>query len=143
MEQIKNIEDNVLGILEGRDCIYIDSVVFDDYNLVFKGEINGLLARKINKDISIPYELTFKNAMVHFCCEIDTYENIDEGKSFGYSDFNIVNNSKWLEQLPIRKDFDKSQYNHYQVFTYDYIYNIIAKEYTFNCNLENEKDMIE
>ena len=44
-------------------------------------------------------------------------------------------NSQWLAAFPIRKDFEKSIYKHYQVFTYDYVFNIVAVSYELNCDL--------
>lgn len=87
MEKIINIEDETLGILNGRDCIYIETVTQDDMdNLIMKGDINGYLARKINDDIWIPYKLTFHRVIAYFSCELDTYENIDGNNHLDYSD---------------------------------------------------------
>ena len=131
-ENIVSVKTAKLGRLNGRDCIYIDMVTQDDMdNLIFKGEINGWLAEKIRKDIFIPYTLTFKRIIAYFSCKLDTYENIDNSAHLDYSCFNIVNGSKWLESLPVRSDFDKSIYKHYQVFTYDFVYNIIAVDFDF------------
>ncbi|MDE5583258.1 MAG: hypothetical protein K2J08_06115 [Ruminococcus sp.] len=131
-EKIVSVKTAKLGGLNGRDCIYIDTVTQDDMdNLVFQGEINGFLAEKIKTDRFIPYKLTFKRVIAYFSCELDTYENIDNSAHLDYSCFNIVKNSKWLESLPVRKDFDKSIYKHYQVFTYDFVYNIIAVDFDF------------
>lgn len=91
MEEVINIEDQTLGMLWGRDCIYIDTVTQDDMdNLIIKGDINGFLARKINDDIWIPYNLIFHRVIAYFSCEIDTYENIDTYDHLDYSDFNWV-----------------------------------------------------
>lgn len=81
--------------------------------------------------------MTFQRVLTYFVCELDTYKNIAGCSHLDYSDFNIVENSKWLEKLPIRKDFDKSVYRHFQVFTYDFVYNIIAVLYELKCNLDN------
>ena len=131
-EKIVSVKTAKLGGLNGRDCIYIDTVTQDDMdNLVFKGEINCFLAEKIKTDRFIPYKLTFKRVIAYFSCELDTYENIDNSAHLDYSCFNIVENSKWLANFPVRKDFDKSIYKHYQVFTYDFVYNIIAVDFDF------------
>lgn len=130
-EKIVSVKTEKFGSLHGRDCIYIDTVTQDNWdNLIFKGEINGFLAEKIKADRFIPYEITFKRIIAYFVCELDTYENIDNSAHLDYSCFNIVEGSKWLESLPVRKDFDKSIYKHYQVFTYDFVYNIIAVDFS-------------
>ena len=144
-EKITSVKTEKLGGLHGRDCIYIDTVTQDDINnLIFKGEINGQLAEKIKTDRFLPYRLTFHRVLAYFVCELDTYENIDNTAHLDYSCFNIVENSKWLENLPIRKDFDKSIYKHYQVFTYDFVYNIIAVDFDFSVkglwNIRNARN---
>ena len=142
MEEVIIIEDETLGILNGRDCIYIDTVTQDEMNnLIIKGSINGNLARKINEDKWIPYKLIFHRVIAYFSCEIDTYENIDTYGHLDCSDFNWVKNSQWLATFPIRKDFEKSIYKHYQVFTYDYVFNIVAVSYELNCDLANVQSM--
>ncbi len=129
-EKIVSVKTEKLGGLNGRDCIYIDRVFQDDMdNLVFEGQINGYLAEKIKKEKFIPYKLVFKRVIAYFVCELDTYENIDNSAHLDYSCFNIVEGSKWLESLPVRRDFDKSLYKHYQVFTYDFVYNIVAVDF--------------
>ncbi|MCM1314867.1 MAG: GNAT family N-acetyltransferase [Alistipes senegalensis] len=134
-EKIVSVKIEKLGVLNGRDCIYIDTVTQDDMdNLIFKGEINGWLAEKIKTDKFIPYKLTFKRIIAYFSCELDTYENIDNFAHLDYSCFNIVENSKWLENFPVRMDFDKSIYKHYQIFTYDFVYNIIAVDFDFSVS---------
>lgn len=134
MEKIIPIETEEIGSLNGRDCIYIDSVSQDDmYNLVFKGHLNGDLVGKKSDMEWIPYQLKFHRVIAYFTCELDTYENMDKSKHLNYSSFNIVQESKWLNKLPIRDDFDKSIYTHYQVFTYDFVYNIAAVSYDLDC----------
>lgn len=143
MENIIIIKDKTLGVLNGRDCIYIDSVTQNNSdNLIFRGEINGNLASNINEDKWIPYKLTFNRVLTYFSCELDTYENIDNSSHLYYSDFNLIENSNWLKHIPIRKDFDSSIFRHYQLFTYDYVYNIIAVSYDIECNLADSKLII-
>lgn len=85
----------------------------------------------------IPYNLIFHRVIAYFSCELDTYENIDIYDHLDYSDFNWVKNSQWLAKFSIRKDLDKSIYKHYQVFTYDYVFNIIAVSYELISDLVN------
>ena len=140
MEKVVGVEDPVLGILNGRDCIYIDTVVQDNYdNLEFKGEINGYLASKIKERKWIPYTLTFHRVIACFSCELDSYENMDTYGHLDYTDFNIVENSQWLEKFPLRSDFYKSDYKHYQLFTYDIVYNIIAVSFDLSCDIHGRK----
>ena len=127
MEKVVGIKLPELGTLNGRDCIYLDTVTQDNCgDLILKGEINGILADKIKEEKWIPYTLAFHDVIAFFSCESDTYENMDRYGHFDRTDFNVVENSKWLAEIPIREDYERSAYKHYQLFTYDVVYNIIA-----------------
>lgn len=140
MEKVVGVEVENLGILNGRDCIYIDTVKQDNYdNLVFEGEINGNLASKIRDSKWIPYTLSFHRVIAYFSCELDSYENMDPYGHLDYTDFNVVENSKWLADFPMREDFEKSDYKHYQLFTYDFVYNIIAVSFDIKFDLLGRK----
>lgn len=140
MGDIFDIETEALGILYGRDCIYIDAVMLDDMDsLTFSGEINGCLASKIRREVWIPYRLEFKRVIAHFSCELDTYENIEGTRYLDYSDFTVVKNSTRLLKLPIRGDFDRSLYKHFRIFTYDVVFDIFAVSYEFSADLKNSR----
>ena len=142
MEKVSVIEDETLGALYGRDCIFIGSVGQNDAGkLVIKGEINGHLADKIKGDKWIPFNLVFHNVIAYFACEIDTYFNNYSYKNINNSDFNLLENSQWLNKMSIRKDYDKSIYKHYQVLTYDNAFEIIAESHELNCDLANARTM--
>lgn len=142
MEQAIPIKTPV-GILNGRDCIYINRVIFDDLdNLKFYGELNEHLVaahnqREIPKKLEwISYELTFKRVLSYFACELDTYENLVETSHLNDSSFDIIEQSSWLRSFPIRKDFDRSMYKHYRIFTYDVVFNIIAVDYDIDIQVK-------
>ncbi|MDE7398614.1 MAG: hypothetical protein K2N06_03710 [Oscillospiraceae bacterium] len=138
MESYININDRVLGELNGRDCIFIDKVTFEDVaGLTFEGEISGWLASKIREEKWIPYKLMFKGVISHFVCELDTYESL---MGFvGCSDFAIIENSEMMSKIPIRSDYDKSRYKHFRVFTYDYVFDILAESYELAADLDKAK----
>lgn len=137
-----DIEDNTLGILNGRDCIYIDKVTFDSFDsLTFEGEINGRLASRIREDKWIPYKLVFQRVISHFVCELDTYEGFGNTESFGHSDFTEIENSPLMAKIPIRRDFDRSRYKHFRVFTYDYVFDIIAVNFELTADLGKARGM--
>lgn len=163
MEKAIAIE-TCLGILRFRDCIFLDSVEQDDRgNLTFSGEINGdLTSEKSQQDMRwFPYTLTFQRVLACFSCELDTYENMCgasnpevalmrfsaffiHGNMCGAgnlegSDFDVIENSKWLESLPVRKDFQKDRYKHYRLFTYDIVYNIIAGSYKLEIDTRSDE----
>lgn len=123
-QEIVPIETEYLGKLWGRDCIFLDILSQEDGTLILKGEINRCEENLVNYF----YTLVFENTISYFTCELDTYENID---NLYVSSFNIVKNSDWLNNLPLREDLDKSGFKHFQIFTYDYVLNIIAASYDF------------
>lgn len=126
--------DTCLGVLHGRDCIFLDGVQQDERgNLTFSGEINRDLTSMQRTSLPemkwVPYTLTFQHVLACFSCELDTYENLIGFGNLNGSDFDYIDNSKWLESLPIRTDFHKDRYKHYRIYTYDIVYNIIAGSY--------------
>ena len=125
-----------LGVLNGRDCIYLDQVKWDALELIFTGDINGhLISQHRDEKRWFPYTLTFQRVLAYFACELDTYENLTGVRSLDGSSFDLVEDSSWLKSLPVRKDFSKNIYRHYRLFTYDSVYNIIAVSYSFEAEL--------
>ena len=118
-----------LGVLKGRDCIYLDQVKQDTLNnLTFTGDINGHLVSQ-HRDEKDWFPLAY------FTCELDTYENLAGTEYLDGSSFDLIEDSTWLMSLPVREDFDKGIYRHYRLFTYDDVYNIIAVSYEFVAEL--------
>ena len=129
--------ETCVGILCGRDAIYLDTVIQDDSGaVIFRGTLNGALtpANGSGKEW-LSYTLTFPHVLACFYCELDTYESMTDTKQPNTSSFALIENSEWLQSLPVRKDFEKKRYKHYRVFTYDVVYNIIATEYWLTVNM--------
>lgn len=123
--------DTSLGVLNGRDCVYLDQMKRDDLDtLTFTGDINGHLVsqHRDEKDWFL-YTLTFQRVLAYFACELDTYENMAGSGHLNDSSFDLIEDSSWLKSLPVREDLDKNIYQHYRLFTYDDVYNIIAVSY--------------
>ena len=120
-----------LGVLMGRDCIYLDQVKQDALNnLTFTGDIDGhLISQHRDEKDWFPYTLTFRRVLAYFSCELDTYKNMAGTEYIAGSSFDLIEDSTWLKSLPVREDFDKGIYRHYRLFTYDDVYNIIAVSY--------------
>lgn len=136
MENYIDINDKTLGILNGRDCIYIDKVTFaDDSSLEFDGELNGSLCSGVREEKWIPYTLTFRSVIAHFVCELDTYEGFGNIECYRHSDFTEIESSALMSKIPIRKDYNKSEYKHFRVFTYDYVFDIIAEDFELSADL--------
>ena len=126
-----------LGVLKGRDCIYLDQVKLDGLdNLTFTGDINGhLISQHRDEKDWFPYTLTFRRVLTHFASELDTYESLAGTGRLDGSSFDLIEDSTWLKSLPVREDFNKGIYQHYRLFTYDDVYNIIAVSYEFAAEL--------
>lgn len=140
MERSISIETKV-GMISKRDGIFLARVQSDGHNMTFVGEINGALVSnyKYNNDKKdFPFTLTFRRVLACFSCELDTYENIGDSSYHDSSNFDLIEESAWLQSLPVRQDYDKSSYHHYRLATYDTIYNIIATDYNLEIEMESE-----
>ncbi len=73
---------------------------------------------------------------MHTACEIDTYESLENDDYC--SSFDEIIDSDYLNKLPLRKDFDKSIYKYFRLFTYDVVFNIIAVNFTLDIHLEEK-----
>ena len=132
------INDDVLGTLWGRDCIFVDEVQQKGSTLIFKGQINGSLASKIHNKKYISFELTFKKVIKYSSCELDTY-SADERVFHGAdaASFLVVQDSEYLKDIPVRYDYKKYEYKHFLIYEYDFVYNVFAVDYELKCNLSN------
>ncbi|MBG9796038.1 hypothetical protein ABD76_27830 [Paenibacillus dendritiformis] len=107
-----------LGIINGRDGIYLDKMHQDLNQLTFIGDINGKLCT--NNELGYrwySYKLVFNHVQAYDCrgldiCRWKVVSSLDE-----------VKNSDVLKEVKL----DGKGYNHYILSTYDYIYSIIAK----------------
>ena len=134
MEKTIDIRDERLGTLSGRDSIYLDALSQDEFgNITFKGEINSSLAENSQNKKWIPYTLKFRGVTIYYACDTDTYYDMENPKK--ESSFCIIEKSKWLARLPISNAENKAISKHYRLYTYDFVYNIIAEEYTFELDM--------
>ncbi len=114
------------GVWQGRDCVFLDSVMQQNGKLTFCGDLNGRLMDK-NCDW-IPYELTFEGVLAYFSCELDTYIYAYEAQNTAYS-FICIEDSAWLNNFLPRTDVDKTILHHYRLYTYDYVFDVLATGY--------------
>lgn len=135
--------DTPVGILRGRDCIYLDFVEQNKFcQLIIQGELNGRLIginqNKSSKNIAfIPYLLTFERVIAMTSCELETYENVVKHYSeTEFASFVEIENSLWLNQLPIRKDIDRSIYRHFRIYTYDVVFDVFAKSFVWEIDFQ-------
>jgi hypothetical protein len=130
MEKATQIETAV-GFIEGRDAIYLDKVESNGVDWEFIGEFNGnLVSNNAAQAEYIPYKLTFKSVQNIFSCDIEcepktivSWEDNDAGV------FHIIENSKFLSNMPIRGYINRNDLKHYWLQTYDIAFHIIAMNY--------------
>jgi hypothetical protein len=130
--EIESIITNV-GIINGRDAIYLNLAEHKNNTLIFYGEINSELLdiKNIGNDDFIKYILKFDDVIFYKCYELDFYNSTQLKSSF-----DNIKNSKLIEELKL-KNTEKitNKHKHYRLATYDYIYEIIASAYTLNINI--------
>lgn len=119
------------GILSGRDTIHLDLIESSGYKYTFTGQV------KVNDEFKI-YNLEFNNVISLFTSELDIYEEkyYEMYKTIPpYSFMEIESSSsKFLKDFnkQIINRFDKNDYKHYRLYTYDYVYDLLAKDYELN-----------
>ena len=111
-----------LGILKGRDAIFLDKLEVDiqQGTLTIKGGFNGHLASKpIDKEVG--YTLTFSDVLAFKVIELDSW-------SFNAaSSFDEVVNSEWRAQLGGKVD---QSHRHYIIQTYDDVIDVVCRKFT-------------
>ncbi len=116
---------SVLSTVNYRDLIFLDKVTRVDNKLIMEGEINShLIALDINKDF-IPIQIVL-NSVIYF-----KSENIDYNilSATAISNFCIIKESeKIMDYCKINNSLS-SDYNHYVICEYDYVYEVIATGY--------------
>lgn len=135
--------DTPVGTLYGRDCIYLDSAKQNDYcQLILQGKLNsrliGINRNRPNQDLTfIPYLLKFERVIAMASCELDTHENaVQRHSEAEWASFVEVQDSPWLNQLPIRKDIDRSIYRHFRIYTYDVVFDVFAASFLWQINFK-------
>ena len=132
-----NIEPIIteIGIINGRDAIYLDLMEQNGNEIIFYGEINTGLT-EIKNDIKkewLKYKLSFKETIYYKCYELDFYKK----KKSLESSFDKINNSKTIERMKLldREFKINNKHKHFVLTTYDYIYEIIASKYAFEIEI--------
>jgi hypothetical protein len=109
-----------LGVISGRDAIYLDTMEQEFNRIIFKGEFNGIVCTKNETGQEwVPYKLSFNQIQAFDCRELEI------SKWEVVSSFDEVVHSGLLNELGL----DGKGYSHYILSTYDYVYSIIAKEF--------------
>ena len=131
------IKTEAVGVISGGDAIYLDDFkqIFDsEYNCIFKGEFNSTLTEITSGKDFIPYTFSFLDVIYYQCCELDLYVNENKMDS----SFDFVDNSCLIQELTNRCTTYKieTDHKHYVLQTYDYIFDIVAKDYKLEIEPE-------
>ncbi len=120
--------DTELGILSGRDCIYLDKVDLTNgtNTLKLSGEINGNLCSQKRSGLFIPYQFTFSGVLALKMIELDSWDFLSE------SSFDEIKKSTWLKKLDGK--VNPSEHKHYIIQTYDEVFEVICNKFKFEIN---------
>ena len=125
--------ETVVGFIEYRDTIHLDKIESNGNDWVFIGEFNGSHVTKSTDGRKwIPFRFTFMSVQNIFSYDIECepVELFSCGKDDGdVSCFQMIENSEFLKQLPIRDDISKEKLCHFCLRTYDLVFNLIATNY--------------
>ena len=107
-----------VGIISGRDAIYLDSYNYDikQQSLTLRGELSGSLLEK-KQDGFVPYNLVFFGVTEHQITDLETF-----GYSKGRSSFDEITTSPPPEQ------------RYFLVRTYDDVFEITASSFDLRIN---------
>lgn len=115
-----------VGILLGRDAIYLDKINLTDNagRLALEGKFNANLASKPVDDF-IDYTITFIGIMALEILELDSWFNKPQNGI--KSSFDEVTNSKWVKKLGGK--VEPGRHKHFQFVTYDLVFNIVCNNF--------------
>ena len=129
-----------IGILDGRDAIFLDRVHYDIYplKLTLIGSLNGTLSSAGQSGIFYDYCLTFFDIQALQTVELDLALPPE-----GHSSFDQVLNSRWLSRLQLADERNVvpqtivARCNHYRLWTYDYVFDVICSRYELTVQADH------
>lgn len=116
-----------IGVLVGRNAIYLNSTFYDGYNLILEGSFNGHLASKPT-DEDVFYRLTFSGVLSLRMIEIDSLYHSNPMKDIegDGSCFDKIVNSSWIAGVGGKVT---PNHKHYHFGTYDDTFEIACENY--------------
>jgi hypothetical protein len=144
--QLREIVETDIGILWGRDCVYLDGVEMPTLStLRLVGAINIRIVkgykppRGWEKVEVLPFTLDFTSVLGFRMLEHDVWGlQESDDNALHSSSFERVVNSAWIQSLAkgIHPEH-LSKYLHYQVGTYDDVFDVISLGYELKFGNEN------
>ena len=125
-ERFKAIETQI-GVLVGRDAIYLNSLLYDGGDLIIEGNFNGHLA-SIPTDDDLFYRLTSLGVLALKMIELDSLYHLNamNGIAGDCSSFDEIINSRWVARLGGKVTRD---HKHYHFGTYDDTFEVVSEGY--------------
>ncbi|EAC4535543.1 hypothetical protein ABD09_14285 [Listeria monocytogenes] len=111
-------------LIYGRDQIWLISLNQTPDQLT--------LSIEVDLEESVFLKMIFNGFIFHSSTELDTYEKSKWSTSWltSQSNFEQIQHSDLInERVKIRDDYNVQDFKHYRFSTYDYIIDIIAKDY--------------
>jgi len=117
--------ETLLGIVRGRDAIYLDSFEYELHSVVkLAGGINGKLASNpIEKFVK--YSLSFTSVLAFKVVELDSWDYQSE------SSFDKVVDSDWRKTLGGKIT---PEHKHYLIQTYDDVIEVVATKFSLKIS---------
>ncbi len=133
------IEIENIGIVQGRDAIYIDGYHFSGRNDFFiEGAFNSQLC-SVKQDIDfVPFKISFRGIIHLKFYELDLYypKNMWERKA----SFEMIQDSDLIKEFMILNDSQgkiNENHKHYILWTYDDVFEVVADGYDITIHMDN------
>ncbi|RKP44065.1 hypothetical protein D7Z26_27015 [Cohnella endophytica] len=136
MNILQNEISTEVGIISGRDAIFLDKVNFLSTNEVeLEGEINAILCSFVNEEKYIPFKFLFKGIYYFNMVELDiSLSTITKDVQLS-SSLIEVEDSVLLKTINEVRGLDL---RHLIIVTYDDVFEIACKEFNFTFDIKVE-----
>ena len=133
--QISKLIETEIGVLWGRDCVYLDHTMIPDAGtLLLRGTIDCRIVRNFlpppgwEQSEDLPFELLFHRVLGFQMLELDAWGTQNEDlTALSESCFEEVENSMWLKRLHVNLE----RLRHFRLATYDDVFDVLSETYTW------------
>jgi hypothetical protein len=130
VEQFEPIRTPV-GIINGRDAIYLDEIHLDlvkANTLALQGELSPFAGSERESDDWITYTLVFFGICGLKVTELDSWDFKCA------SSFDEVKDSEFLKSFKL-----DMEHKHYKVQTYDYVFDVVCRRFDFSLGARRKQ----
>ncbi len=131
MDEICQPIETVIGIIKGRDAIFLDTFNYDGNTLFLRGTINGNLASNTSEQ-DVFYSITFRGVLALQVIELDSWFNMAWSDNRD-SSFDEVINSRWQADLGGKVN---PEHKHYSFVTYDDVIDVVCDSFKIQFRRE-------